>query len=108
MTGEQKPPPKSEENRDPCECRKRHTHCIHGLIFTEGLGEEILSPLVLDCAHRPLAAKLKPGDRPRPMIDRLNYYSDKEKILRLSRNKAELKERERGKDPHIPGYERRA
>uniref|UniRef100_A0A8P4KJ98 L1 transposable element RRM domain-containing protein n=1 Tax=Dicentrarchus labrax TaxID=13489 RepID=A0A8P4KJ98_DICLA len=62
--------------------------------FAEVLGEEIPSPLVLDRAHRTLAAKPKPGDRPRPMIVRLHYYSDKEKILQLSRNKGELKFRE--------------
>ncbi len=62
--------------------------------FTEVLGEEIASPLVLDRAHRTLAAKPKPGDRPRPMIVRLHYYSDKEKILQLSRNNGELKFRE--------------
>ena len=62
--------------------------------FTEVLGEEIPSPLVLDRAHRTLAQKPKPGDRPRPMIVRLHYYSDKEKILQLSRNKGELKFRE--------------
>lgn len=59
--------------------------------FAEVLGEEINSPLVLDRAHRSLAPKPKPGERARPMIVRMNYYSDKEKILRLSRNKGELK-----------------
>ena len=55
------------------------------------LGDEITDPLVLDRAHRSLAAKPKPGDRPRPTIVRLHYYTDKEKILQVSRNKGELK-----------------
>ena len=55
------------------------------------LGDEITDPLVWDRAHRSLAAKPKPGDRPRPMIVRLHYYTDKEKILQVSRNKGELK-----------------
>lgn len=59
--------------------------------FTEVLGDEITNPLVLDRAHRSLAPKYKPGDHPRPMIMRLHYYSDKEKILQVSRNKGKLK-----------------
>lgn len=58
------------------------------------LGEEIPNPLVLDSAHRTLAAKAKPGDRPRPMIVRLHYYADKEKILQLFRSKGGLKFKE--------------
>lgn len=40
--------------------------------FTEVLGKEIPSPLVLNHAHRTLAVKPKPGNCPRPMIVRLN------------------------------------
>lgn len=59
--------------------------------FAEILGDNIADPLVLDRAHRSLAPKPKPGDRPRLMIVRLHYYSDKEKILQISKNKGELK-----------------
>uniref|UniRef100_A0A3Q1HCE3 L1 transposable element RRM domain-containing protein n=1 Tax=Acanthochromis polyacanthus TaxID=80966 RepID=A0A3Q1HCE3_9TELE len=59
--------------------------------FAVILGDDIADPLVLDRAHRSLAPKPKPGDRSRPMIVRLHYYSDKEKILQISKNKGEVK-----------------
>ena len=62
-TDEQKSLPESEDYRDPWERRKQQTHCIHGLIFTKVLGEEIPSRLVLDRANRTLAAKPKPDDQ---------------------------------------------
>uniref|UniRef100_A0AAV2LE10 Uncharacterized protein n=1 Tax=Knipowitschia caucasica TaxID=637954 RepID=A0AAV2LE10_KNICA len=42
------------------------------------LGEENFDgPILVDCAHRSLAPKPRSGERPRPMIARLHYYSDK-------------------------------
>lgn len=56
--------------------------------FSEVFGaENFVSPLVIDRAHRTLAPKPGKGERPRALLVRLHYYSDKEKILRLSRNK---------------------
>lgn len=59
--------------------------------FNEVMGDEINDHLVLDRAHRSLAPKPKSGERARPMIVRMHYYSDKDNILRVSRNKGELK-----------------
>lgn len=59
--------------------------------FTEVFGEENFdSPIIIDRAHRTLAPKPRKGDRPRAMVVRLHYYSDKEKILKLSRNKGRV------------------
>lgn len=60
--------------------------------FPEILGAEHFggSPVVIDRAHRSLAPKPKKGERPRAIVVRLHYYSDKEKILSLSRNKGRL------------------
>uniref|UniRef100_A0AAV2JIS7 L1 transposable element RRM domain-containing protein n=1 Tax=Knipowitschia caucasica TaxID=637954 RepID=A0AAV2JIS7_KNICA len=55
------------------------------------LGEENFDgPILVDRAHRSLAPKPRSGERPRPMIARLHYYSDKEKIMSLSRTKGKL------------------
>lgn len=48
------------------------------------------SPIVIDRAHRSLISKPRSGERPRPIIVRLHYFTEKEKILRLSRNKGNL------------------
>uniref|UniRef100_A0A673BQ26 L1 transposable element RRM domain-containing protein n=1 Tax=Sphaeramia orbicularis TaxID=375764 RepID=A0A673BQ26_9TELE len=59
--------------------------------FVEVLGEENFdSPIIIDRAHRTLAPKPRRGERPRAIIVRLHHYSDKEKILRLSRCKGRL------------------
>lgn len=55
------------------------------------LGEENFdTPLVIDQAHRSLAPEPQNGERPQVLIVRLHYYLDKEKILKLSRNKDRL------------------
>ena len=48
------------------------------------------SSMTVDRAHRTLAPKPKQGERPRAIIARFHYFSDKEKILKLSRNKERL------------------
>uniref|UniRef100_A0A8C5GJL6 L1 transposable element RRM domain-containing protein n=1 Tax=Gouania willdenowi TaxID=441366 RepID=A0A8C5GJL6_GOUWI len=48
------------------------------------------TPLLIDRAHRSLAPKPRDGERPRALIVRLHYYADKEKILKLSREKGRL------------------
>lgn len=59
--------------------------------FSEVLGEENFdSPILIDRAHRTLAPKPRAGERPRAMIARLHYYTDREKILQLSRSKGNL------------------
>ncbi|KAK7878215.1 hypothetical protein WMY93_031167 [Mugilogobius chulae] len=59
--------------------------------FPDVLGKDHFeSPIVIDRAHRTLAPKPRAGDKPRAMVIRLHYYSDKEKILQLSRNKGRL------------------
>uniref|UniRef100_A0A3P9IAA9 L1 transposable element RRM domain-containing protein n=1 Tax=Oryzias latipes TaxID=8090 RepID=A0A3P9IAA9_ORYLA len=59
--------------------------------FSDVLGEENFeSPVVIDRAHRTLAPKPRAGERPRTMIVRLHYFTDREKILQLSRNKGRL------------------
>lgn len=60
--------------------------------FPEVLGAEHFdgSPVIIDRAHRSLAPKPRKGERPRAMVVRLHYYSDKEKILGLSRSKGRL------------------
>ncbi|KAL1248893.1 hypothetical protein QQF64_022211 [Cirrhinus molitorella] len=57
------------------------------LFGTDGFGD---SSMTVDRAHRTLAPKPKLGERPRPLIVRFHYFSDKEKILKLSRNKGRL------------------
>uniref|UniRef100_A0A9J7ZHS7 L1 transposable element RRM domain-containing protein n=1 Tax=Cyprinus carpio carpio TaxID=630221 RepID=A0A9J7ZHS7_CYPCA len=55
------------------------------------LGEENFDgPILIDRAHRSLAPKPRKGERPQPIIARLHYYSDKEKIMSLSRSKGKL------------------
>lgn len=57
----------------------------------EVLGDENFDgPILIDRAHRSLAPKPRAGERPRPMIARLHYYSDKEKIMLMSRTKGRL------------------
>lgn len=59
--------------------------------FSEVLGEENFeSPILIDRAHRTLAPKPRAGERPRAMIARLHYHTDREKILQLSRSKGNL------------------
>lgn len=66
------------------------THFVTKFLV-EVLGKENFgSPIVIDRAHRSLAPKPRNGERPRAMIIRLHYYSDKEKILKLSRDKGRL------------------
>lgn len=55
------------------------------------LGEDNFDgPILVDRAHRSLAPRPRIGERPRPIIARLHYYSDKEKIMSLSRTKGQL------------------
>lgn len=55
------------------------------------LGEENFDgSILIDRAHRSLAPKPRAGERPRPMIARLHYYTDKDKIMSLSRSKGAL------------------
>lgn len=55
------------------------------------LGEENFDgPILVDRAHGSLAPKPRNGEWPRPIIARLHYYSDKEKIMSLSRTKGKL------------------
>lgn len=59
--------------------------------LTKVLGEENFDgPILIDRAHRSLAPKPRAGERPRPMIARLHYYADKDKIMLLSRTKGKL------------------
>lgn len=46
---------------------------------------------VVDRAHRSLQARPKPGERPRPIIARLHYYTDCADILRRARAKQRVK-----------------
>lgn len=55
-----------------------------------GLGKEP----VVDCAHRSLKPKPKPGERPRPIKARLHYYADCAEILRCARTKRQFKVKE--------------
>uniref|UniRef100_A0A672HZU7 L1 transposable element RRM domain-containing protein n=1 Tax=Salarias fasciatus TaxID=181472 RepID=A0A672HZU7_SALFA len=52
--------------------------------------ENFRSPLIIDRAHRTLGPKPGPGERPRALLVRLHYYTGKEKILQLSREKGQL------------------
>uniref|UniRef100_A0A3P9J4Q2 L1 transposable element RRM domain-containing protein n=1 Tax=Oryzias latipes TaxID=8090 RepID=A0A3P9J4Q2_ORYLA len=57
----------------------------------EVLGEENFNRAILiDKAHRSLAPKPRIGEKPRSIIARLHYLSDKEKIMSLSRAKGKL------------------
>lgn len=59
-------------------------------LLTQILGREnFCSPLIIDRAHR-TGPKLGPGERPRALLARVHYYTDKEKILQLSREKSQL------------------
>lgn len=59
--------------------------------LSEVLGpENFTSPPVIDRAHRSLALKPKKGERPRPIIARLHYFAEKERILGISRGKGRL------------------
>uniref|UniRef100_A0A3P9BVY1 L1 transposable element RRM domain-containing protein n=1 Tax=Maylandia zebra TaxID=106582 RepID=A0A3P9BVY1_9CICH len=59
--------------------------------FSEVLGKENNDSLIIiNRAHRTLAPKPRTRERPRAMIVRLHYYTDREKILRLSREKGRL------------------
>lgn len=71
-----------------------------GELLVEILGREnFSSPLIIDRAHRTLAPKPRPGERPRALLARVHYYTDKEKILRLSREKGRLQYK--GSQVHI-------
>lgn len=60
--------------------------------FSEVLGDDLsgTQSVVLDRAHRALAPKPSSGGRPRAMIVRLHYFSDKARILQASRTRGEL------------------
>lgn len=59
--------------------------------FTEVLGpENFTSPVTIDRAHRSLASKPKSGGRPRPILVRLHYFAEKERILGISKGKGRL------------------
>lgn len=59
--------------------------------FTEVLGpENFTSPVIIDRAHRSLASKPKSGGRPRPILVRLHYFAEKERILGISKGKGRL------------------
>lgn len=59
--------------------------------FTEVLGpENFTSPVTIDRAHRSLASKPKSGGRPRPILVRLHYFTEKERILGISKGKGRL------------------
>ncbi|CAL9705083.1 unnamed protein product [Knipowitschia caucasica] len=52
--------------------------------------ENFTSPPTIDRAHRTLAPKPTLGDRPRAILARMHYFTEKETILRLSREKGKL------------------
>lgn len=55
------------------------------------LGEDIFSsPVVIDRAHRSLGPKSSPTDRPRSIVVRFHYYTDKQKVLDISKTKGNL------------------
>lgn len=53
-------------------------------------GNILPSPPEIDRAHRTLAPKLKPGNRPRPVILRFHRFQTKELILRETRRRGVL------------------
>ncbi|XDV30874.1 hypothetical protein PO909_033704 [Leuciscus waleckii] len=69
--------PKDAENGRP-------TDFMSGF-FSEVLGEDLpgLQSMVLDCAHHAVAPKPHPGDRPRAIIIRLRYFSNKSVVVLL-------------------------
>uniref|UniRef100_A0A8P4G1W7 L1 transposable element RRM domain-containing protein n=1 Tax=Dicentrarchus labrax TaxID=13489 RepID=A0A8P4G1W7_DICLA len=59
--------------------------------FPAVLGADNFSSLVvIDRAHRTLAPRLTSGERPRAILVRLHYYTDKQKILDLGKTKGRL------------------
>lgn len=59
--------------------------------FTEVLGpENFTSPVIIDRAHRSLASKPKSAERPCPILVRLHYFAEKERILGISKGKGRL------------------
>lgn len=59
---------------------------LHGLLRgTNGLKE----PVILDQAHRTIAPKPCEGEQPRPFIAGIHYFQEKERILRLAREKGQ-------------------
>lgn len=48
------------------------------------------SPVVIDRAHRTLAPRPTNGERPRAIVVRLHYYTDRQKILDLGKAKGRL------------------
>ncbi|KAG9268910.1 deleted in malignant brain tumors 1 protein-like [Astyanax mexicanus] len=65
-----------------------HPTAFFSEFLTEVLGQQVLSsPPEVDRAHRSLASKPRPDERPRPVIIRLHYYQQKEKIIREARAK---------------------
>lgn len=60
-------------------------------VLCEIFGPETLpSPPDIDRAHRSLAAKPAPGQRPRPVILRLHRYQTKEMLIREARRRGKL------------------
>ncbi|KAK7896661.1 hypothetical protein WMY93_004490 [Mugilogobius chulae] len=53
-------------------------------------GENFDRAIVIDKAHRSLAPKPRLGEKPRAIIARLHYLTDKEKVMSLSRAKGKL------------------
>ena len=65
-----------------------HPSTFFSELLSEVLGEGVLeSPPERDRAHRTLANKPGPGQRPRPVVIRLHRFQQKEKIIREARAK---------------------
>ncbi|KAI4827100.1 hypothetical protein KUCAC02_030524, partial [Chaenocephalus aceratus] len=63
-----------------------HPSTFFPKLLMEVFGEGVLdSPPECDRAHRSLTDKLKPGQRPQPVIIRVHRYQQKEKIIREAR-----------------------
>lgn len=63
-------------------------------LLTEVYGKETLpTPPEIDRAHRSLAAKPKPGDRPRPVILRLHRFQVKDLLVREARRRGKMEYR---------------
>lgn len=63
-------------------------------LLTEVYGKETLStPPEVDRAHRSLAAKPKPGDRPRPVVLRLHRFQVKDLLVREARRRGKMEYR---------------
>ena len=58
--------------------------------FSELLGPELTTPVTVDRWHRYGGPKPKRGERPRPIMVRMHYPAEKEKILKISREKGQL------------------